>query len=125
MTTPIEWFLRGFTARDIADPLLSVDECSGIAEANRVVEETGAQVLGVRRHGLSHSWLRADDISSQQTLLNARDFTPDVLIEHYASLNEVVAALRTNDYVFMRDLGQVVGVLSRMSIEKPPMRMWL
>jgi hypothetical protein len=125
MTTSIEWFLRGFTARDIADPLLSVDECSGVAEANRVVKETRVQVLAVRRQGLAHTWIRADDLSSHPTLLNAREFSPDVVIEHYASLNEVVAGLRTNDYLFMRDVGHIVGVLSRRSIEKPPMRMWL
>jgi hypothetical protein len=124
-TGPLEWFLKGFTARDIADPLLSFDECSGIDEARRVVETTDADVLGVRRSGVVHRWISTKALSSNETDPIQREFTRGNVIQPYASLNEVTLSLRKEEFLFVHELGQIIAFISKSAFEKPPMRMWL
>jgi len=124
-TDQLEWFLNGFAARDIADPLLSIDECSGVDEAKRVVETTGAAVLGIRTSGLVQHWIKTDGVSSPEASLQPRDFTPANVVQPYASLNQVVLALRNEDFIFVHELVHVVAFITKTALEKPPMRMWL
>ena len=124
-TDQLEWFLNGFAARDIADPLLSIDQCSGVDEAKRVVDKSGSAVLGIRSSGLVQHWIRTDGLSSSGTSLTPREFTPGNVVQPHASLNQVVLALRSEDFIFVHELGHVVAFITKASLEKPPMRMWL
>ncbi len=100
-TDQLEWFLNGFAARDIADPLLSIDQCSGVEEARRVVDKSGSAVLGIRSSGLVQHWIRTDGLSSSGTSLTPREFTPGNVVQPHASLNQVVLALRSEDFIFV------------------------
>lgn len=117
-------FLSGFTARDIAEPLVSFDETTPAAAILAAMESSQQEVAGVRRGGLVTGWLMRDDLKTDQTL-PYRPFNPASVIAETASLNEVVQSLNVAPHLFVRSLGQIGGQLARRDLEKPAMRMWL
>lgn len=121
----LEWFLRGFTAADLAEPLLSVDEDAAAAAALAVLETGMNGVIGVRHQGSTNGWLSHDELTNNSVRHASRPFDPATVISETASLNDVVCLLNQRVRLFVRAFGQVCGVITRNSVESPPMRMWL
>ncbi|QDU26757.1 hypothetical protein ETAA8_18380 [Anatilimnocola aggregata] len=121
----LDWFIRGFTARDLAEPLLSVDEGAAIATAQQLVVSRSANVLGFRRDGLIAQWITAADLNTILDLHNCAEFASAKVVAADAPLSDVVCLLNSEERLFVRTFGQVAGVIPRAAIEKPPLRMWL
>jgi hypothetical protein len=118
----LEWFLTGFSARDLAEPLHSVDEGSPGAAA--VFETNRIDVLGVRKQGKVDGWISRNQLSTAG-LTSYQPFDPATLVADSAPLSEVVCSLNTHPRLFVRACGHVCGVIPHAAIEKPPLRMWL
>jgi len=121
----LEWFLRGFTAADLAEPLLSVDDDAEVSAAMAVLETDTKGVIGVRQQGLIRGWLSREELTNVSALHASRPFDPATVISETASLNEVVCLLNTHVRLFVRAFGQICGVITRNAVECPPIRMWL
>jgi hypothetical protein len=125
----LEWFLNGFTARDLAEPLPSLDEEASFELACRTMAESRIGVLGIRRLGRVVGWIgRADlqgEINANGRKLVPRPLDPAMLVGEGASLNEVVGLLGTFPHLLVKTYGQVGGVIERSAIDRPPVRMWL
>lgn len=118
-------FLNGFSARDLADPLPSFDDTTPTATILAAMKARQFDVVGVRRSGVMAGWLMRDDSASDRQPVGVRPFDPASVIADTASLNEVVHGLNAFPCLFVRGFGQVSGLIRRVDLQKPPMRMWL
>ena len=117
-----------FTAKDIAEPLLSFDadkDCSEVSKSLIVYER---DVASVRIHGAVQGYLLKQDCDNNGDGTCSkiiRHFTVDQVVEGDALFTDVIHVLTRHDYCFVRLLGDIVGVIDRESIDKPLVRMWL
>ena len=115
-----------FTAKDIAEPLLSFD---AETPACRVTESFGSenhQVVSIRVDGQVTGYLSRDQVSDDGLCGTcSKPFSADQVLDGDASFAEVIFVLTRHDYCFISLLGQVQGVITRDDMNKPYMRMWL
>jgi hypothetical protein len=117
-----------FSAKDIAEPLLSFGadkDCSEVSKALLVYEQ---DVASIRIHGAVQGYLLKQDCDNNGDGTCSeimRHFTVDQVVEGDALFNDVIHVLTRHDYCFVRLLGDIVGVIDRESIDKPLVRMWL
>ncbi len=115
-----------FTARDIAEPLLSFNAETPVSQVTEPLGESRCQVATVRIGGevkgfIALSHLEAEGICGTFS----RTFSNDQVLPGDAGFAEVIHILTRHDYCFVSLLGQVQGVISRDDVNKPYVRMWL
>jgi hypothetical protein len=118
-------FAQSFTASDLAELLLSLDETQPASLAREVMRERGVSVLGVRRAGAIVGWISADDPTTGTLVRHTRPFHPHELRAADAGLDLVLGAFTEAQQIFIQWLGAVAGVITRRDLQKPPLRMWL
>jgi len=120
----IRLFTEAFAARDIQQPLLSVDA----ETVNRLPSGewpwAEAAVAGVRKNGWVTGYLTRDDRKGEQPP-RIRQIDQQQLAGLNSSLADVIHVLSLFTYCFVELEGTVIGVISRGDIEKPVVRMWL
>jgi hypothetical protein len=116
-------FLNGFTARDIAGALPSVDDAAPVATIRAAMDSHGLDVVGVRKLGVITGWLTRNDLDGDQGICRPIDL--EAVIADTASLNDVIQKLNPDSCLFVRSLGEVSGVVRASDLQKAPMRMWL
>ncbi len=118
-------FVRSIVARDIAEPLPSFDVTTPAADVRAIMTEQRFVVAGVRTAGLITGYVVADDLEADACGEAGRDFGQAVILTDSALLLDVVRALDTVPWVFVRSLGTVAGYITRSDLQDPPVRMWL
>ena len=119
-------FLEGFSAMDVAEPLVSFDANAKAREVQEFMLMKGFDLVGVRRKGLVDSYVRQEDLTSGTCGEHSRRFTPDDdLIPDTANLIDVVKSLSINQQCFVTILDHVGAIITLTDLEKPPMRMFL
>ncbi len=117
-------FTDGFVARDIAEPLISFDSSTAVAEVVGLMERRNLDVVGVRKEGVVVGYVGQADLSG--TICGERIQPIDAaLISETASLADVVLGLANSPRLFVRVLGAVGGIITISDLQKPPVRMWL
>ncbi len=117
--------MNTFSVRDLARPLPSLDENHPAADAARIMADRSWTVLGLRRDGLISGYVRLGDLGEGASSQAMRAIEADQVLDSTASLGAMVHVLTRHDFAFMRILGQIVGVLGRIDLQKPIGRMWL
>jgi len=118
-------FMDLFTARDIAEPLLSFDLATSCDEVSKVMERHDQDVASVRIKGTVQGYVRSSQLDSAACADCLRHFTRDQVITGDATFSDVVHVLTRHDFCFVTLLGEVAGVICRDDINKPMVRMWL
>jgi len=119
-------FLEGFSAMDVAEPLVSFDEGASATEVKDFMQSKAFDLVGVRRDGLIEGYVHQEDLSSGTCGDHFRPFTPDDdLIPDTANLIDVVKSLAINQQCFVTILDRVGAIITMTDLEKPPMRMFL
>jgi len=118
-------FREGFSAQDIAEPLLSFDASTSAAEVLRTVERRDFDVVGVRQEGCVVGYAERGDLGPATLGDRLRPFDGSLLISDSTPLAEVVLGLATSPRLFVRVLGAVGGIVTMSDLQKPPLRMWL
>jgi len=119
------FFYDGFTASDLAEPLISWDAEQPATRIRSLMEERCLRLAGVRRHGLVTDFVLREELTGGTCGECASPFEPHHLIEPRAPLHEVVTALADHDGLFLAPFGSVAGIITRTDLEKPQGRMWL
>ena len=114
-----------FTARDIAEGLLSFDASANCSEVQNVLTHRRRDVASVRINGAVQGYVRLSDLVAGACADCLRHFTLDQVLGGGASFADVIHVLTRHDYCFVTSLGQVAGVIRRDDINKPMVRMWL
>ncbi|MEN8176587.1 MAG: HD domain-containing protein [Pseudomonadota bacterium] len=118
-------FVEAFTAKDIAEPLISFDSEANPARVREVLESRQFTVAGVRRDGVVEGFIRLDDLRGGGDDLRRRAFGSDQVLSADASLSDVIHVLTRYEYCFVTLLGSPDAVITRAEIQKPVARMWL
>ncbi len=118
-------FMELFTARDIAEGLLSFDASANCSEVQNVLTHRRRDVASVRINGAVQGYVRLSDLVAGACADCLRHFTLDQVLGGGASFADVIHVLTRHDYCFVTSLGQVAGVIRRDDINKPMVRMWL
>ena len=118
-------FKEVFTARDVGELLHSFDAGQLSSEVREVMQEQSVTVAGIRKDGLVTGYVRIKDLSSGTCGQRARSFSYDQMVYDDTSLMDVILILTRHDYCFLAILDEVIGVITRLDMEKPIVRMWL
>ncbi len=121
----LDLFLNGFTARNLAESLMSFDETMPLPTIRAAMEAQQMKFAGVRRLGAIAGWLTSDDVAGDHIAVPCHSFEPEMIVADSASLNQVVERLLSAPCLFVRSFGQVSGIVRRSDLQKPAMRMWL
>jgi hypothetical protein len=115
-----------FTAKDIAEPLISFDAETPADRLTELFEQQHKRVIGIRTDGRISGFV-ADDQKRTQGLCSthSQPFSNDQILDGDARFAEVIYVLTRHDYCFISLLGQIQGVITRDDMNKPYMRMWL
>ncbi|HED16036.1 MAG TPA: bifunctional (p)ppGpp synthetase/guanosine-3',5'-bis(diphosphate) 3'-pyrophosphohydrolase [Gammaproteobacteria bacterium] len=114
-----------FTARDIAETLLSFDAGSPTKLAQRTLKKKQYDVASLRINGTVEGYIRSKDLTGELCSEHIRHFAPDQVIRGDARLTEVIHVLTRHEYCFLSQIGDINGVICRDDINKPIVRMWL
>ncbi len=116
-------FSEGFTAIDIAEPLISADASISDEELRNFMERHGLAVVGLSEEGRVIGYAR---LSREMGRLERCSPVPSAqILTAMASLADVIGVLALHDHCFLSAFGGIEGVVSRSDIQKPPVRMWL
>ena len=118
-------FMDIFTAKDIAEGLLSFDIDSPCDKVVAGLKNQCHEVASVRIDGSVQGYVRGSDIDKGICGDFFKDFAKDQVLSGTATFSDVIHVLTRHDYCFVSILGNVGGVISRDDINKPMMRMWL
>ncbi len=121
-------FAELFSAKDIADPLLSFDADKNTNDVHKALGTYQQDVASVRIHGAVRGYLIKSDIQeigSNSCAQHIRHFTVDQVVDGDAPISDVIHILTRHSYCFVELLGDIVGVIDRGCFNKPLVRMWL
>ena len=118
-------FRESFAARDIAEPLLSLDETTPAPVAKRFMGERRFRVLGIRRDGLVAGFVERADVGEGTCGESLRLFDESQIVLDSTPLHELVTRLQEHSHLFVSILGCIGAVVSRSDLQKPAVRMWL
>lgn len=118
-------FTEGFKAKDIAEPLISFDADRPAAEVKEFMVERKLRVIGLREQGIATGYGLVNELGDGQCSSYLHPFGDHEIVTDDAPLNEVIATLDKNEYCVVSVLGDVVAIISKTDIQKPPVRMWL
>jgi CBS domain-containing protein len=118
-------FERTITIRDIATSLVSFDADHCAQDVRQVMDASGFDVVGVRKHGKVVGYARHEDLGNKgvgDTMVSFNE--ADIFNESERTIS-ALEALRTRSAMFVTVLGNVGGIITRADLQKSPVRMWL
>jgi hypothetical protein len=118
-------FEEGFTAMDVAEPLVSFDAEQPSPAVRAVLDGKDFDLVGVRRHGTVCGYARRVELGEGTLGDCLHPFTPDDLVTDTDSLRTVIQSLGINGRCFVTVLGEVGAIVTLSDLEKPPVRMFL
>jgi hypothetical protein len=118
-------FAEIFTARDIAEGLLSFDADTPCKKVEQNLRHQRRDVASIRVSGSVQGYVRLSDLGAGDCADCLRHFTVDQVVPGSATFSDVIHVLTRHDYCFVTMLNSVAGVIRRDDINKPMVRMWL
>ncbi len=118
-------FTEGFTAIDIAEPLVSFDAEKNAAETRQFMAENTIELVGVRKDGEVVGFVKHEDLTDGSCCDHMHCFDKDIILPETSFYPEVMECLSRYGYCFISIIGSVGGIITYSDIQKPPVRMWL
>jgi HD domain len=118
-------FQQLFTARDIAESLLSFDCDTPVVKADSAFNYYKQSVASIRINGRVQGYVKQQLLKGEVCGDSMRHYTVDQVIGGTDSLTDVIHILTRHDYCFVNVFGEVTAVITRDDINKPQVRMWL
>lgn len=119
-------FFKGFTAMDLAEPLVSFDAEAEALQVRQFLLDRDFDRVGVREEGLVRGYARREALTAGRCGDHLVPFGAEgELVSESASLVAVVGALAVHQACFVTLLEQPAAIVTLDDLEKPPMRMFL
>ena len=118
-------FTTGFSAMDIAEPLLWFDAEKSAVEVKGSLEIQQVKVAGILTQGQAAGFVLRTELVGESCLDCMHGFGSETTVPQSASYQEVIEALDRADRCFVIFLGKVAAVIQKKDITKPSVRMWL
>lgn len=117
-------FLEGFSVREVAEPLLSVDAERGAKEVRALLEARDFDLVGVRRDGYVVGFAARERLVGGTCGDHLEAFGPGDVVDDATPLRDAILCL-DNGRCVVTVLGQPSAIVTRADLEKPAVRMWL
>ncbi|WP_455212646.1 HD domain-containing protein [Kaarinaea lacus] len=119
-------FTELFTAKDLAQPLLSFDADKECHDAYAALSSHQREVASIRIQGAVQGYiLKADTTKIMSCAEVIKHFAADQIVDGNDPITDVIHVLTRHSYCFVSLLGDVGGVIDRNAINNPIARMWL
>ena len=118
-------FTEGFTAMDIAEPLLSFDADKPAKNVRQFMSDNNLDVVGIRKDGVVTGYVQLEDLADGNCADDMHYLDENIVLHQTSSYRDVIDCLSRSKYCFVSVLGSVSAVITRSDIQKPPVRMWL
>ena len=119
-------FETAFRVEHIAESLVSFDAERPASEIIAVLGQTHFKVAGVREEGKITGYVTANELEGDATCGDLRrDFNESDVVAGQTPLADAIQALAGREWLFVRVLGRVNGIVTWSDLHKPPVRMWL
>jgi hypothetical protein len=118
-------FLRNLAARDIAEPLPSFDDHTPADLARLALIQAGRTVAGVRQNGWVTGYLLTAELGPGLCQDFMHPLEQAQVVSDSTSLIDITKALSDTEWVLVRMLGEVTGIITKADLQDPPVRMWL
>jgi len=118
-------FVEIFTAKDIAEGLLSFDDHASCEQVKHALKSHRREVASVRISGSVQGYIRGSDLGAGLCADKIKHFTVDQVVSGAATFGDVIHVLTRHDYCFVTVLDNITGVIRRDDVNKPMARMWL
>ncbi|VAW67455.1 hypothetical protein MNBD_GAMMA08-1882 [hydrothermal vent metagenome] len=118
-------YLQLFSARDIAESLLSFDSDTSIKKVIKAFNYHKQSVASIRINGRVQGYIKQQTLKGEVCGDNMVHYTVDQVLRGTDSLSDVIHVLTRHDYCFVNIFGEVTAVITREDINKPQVRMWL
>jgi hypothetical protein len=116
---------EGFTAMDIAEPLVSFDAEKKAREVKAFMVARDFDLIGVRGDGLVCGYALREELAGGTCGDYAHPFGEFDFVQDTSSLIEVIKSLKVNGRCLVSLLGTIGAIVTFSDLEKPPFRMWL
>jgi len=119
-------FFKGFTAMDLAEPLVSFDAEAEALKVRQFLLDKDFDRVGVREEGLVRGYARREALTAGRCGEHLVPFgVEDEMLPESASLVEVVGVLAVHRQCFVTLLDRPAAIITLDDLEKPAMRMFL
>lgn len=119
------FFKTGFTAADIAEPMVSWDSSTTAETVGKQMDILDFDVAGIRIGGAVSGWCSREDLKDGRCIDHLRSFFDSSVVSAVAPLSDVISRLGCEPRVFVIAFGAVGGIITRADLQKAPVRMWL
>jgi hypothetical protein len=118
-------FLGGFSALDVAEPLISFDYESSAFHAGQLMAELDFDAAGVRVAGWVAGYVLQGDLDDGTCGRHLRPFDSPGLLDENSTFVDAIVVLDKAERAFVKLLGPVGAIITKTDLQKPPARMWL
>jgi hypothetical protein len=119
-------FTEAFSARDVAEPLVSFDEDAPAAKVRAFMQARDFDVVGVRCDGQVTGYAERSRLEDGGDCGRfGRPLAKAAVLDDSAPLLGVFRKLNEAPFAFVTVLGNVGGIITRADLQKPAVRMWL
>jgi hypothetical protein len=101
-------FTEGFTAIDIAEPLVSFDA----DKIRQFMEVNNIEVVGVRKDGEVEGFVKQEDLTDGSCSDHMNCFDKDIILPETSYYPEAIECLSRYGYCFISILGSVGGIIT-------------
>lgn len=118
-------FSNHILARELAEPLFSLDAGVDADHARTLMEKKGFDLAGIREDGEIIGFVLKDTLQSGNARTYLKYVDEAAMIDESDSMVEVFRQLELSPWIFVRFLGKPIGIITRADLQKAPSRMWL
>ena len=119
-------FAELFTAKDLAQPLLSFDADKSYNDVNAALGTHQREVASIRVQGVVQGYVLKSDNTTEVTCGESiKHFAADQIVDGNDPITDVIHVLTRHSHCFVSLLGDISGVIDRNAINNPVARMWL
>ena len=118
-------FLEGFSARDLAEPLVSFDLANDTETILGLSERQLLPVIGLRVDGLVTSYVEREKLDGRPLKDQAVALENANSLKTSAPFQDIIGILNKSPFLLVIGFGQPIGTIVRDDLQKAPMRMWL
>src|SRR5215207_1618706 len=104
-------FAQNFSAAELAEPLLSLDQDQPASAAAELMRRRNVTVLGVRRDGLVVGWIAQNELETGTLSERMHEFAPDAILDADATCEAVLTRTPQTRHIFVEWLGEITGVI--------------
>jgi len=120
-------FIDNVTTKSIYEPLLCCPADSGAEHAKDALKTRGFDVAGVKETegGDVIGYVITDELMGGEVKEYLKHIDPKILISDSTPIADIFTALTNRDFAFVLYGKQIIGIITKADVNKPPVRIYL